>query len=56
MAMCVFFACGHVYHVTEPAKAGHVGTKYTLLLNKSYLVTEMEYFHSVACIKNPDKL
>ena len=31
------------------------GTKYTLLLNKSYLVTRIKYFHSVTCITMPDK-
>ena len=36
-----------VTYVTGPAKTGHVGTKYTLLLNESHLVTGTEYFHSV---------
>jgi len=28
--------------MTGPAKTGHLGTKYTLLLNGSYLVTGIE--------------
>ena len=43
-------------NVTGPVKTGHVGTKYTLLLNESYLVTIIEYFHSVFCIKKPEEL
>ena len=31
-------------------ETGHVGTKYTLLFNKSYLFTGIEYFHSIANI------
>ena len=42
--------------MTGPAKTGHVGTKYTLLLKESYLVIGKEYFHSVTCITKPDKL
>lgn len=34
--------------LTGPVKIGQVGIKYTLLLNKSYLVTGIEYF--VTCI------
>ena len=37
-------------HVTWPAITRHVGTKYTSLLNESYLVTGIEYFHFATCI------
>ena len=36
--------------MTGPVKTGHMGTKYTLLLNESYFVTGMEYLHSVTCM------
>ena len=42
--------------MTGHAKTGHVGTKYTLWLNESYLVTGIKYFVSVTCIAKPDKL
>jgi len=44
------------FNVTGLAKIGHVGTKYTLLLNESYLVIGIEYFYSVTCTTKPDKL
>ena len=40
--------------VTGPAKTRYVGTKYALALNESYLVTGIEYFHSVTCITMPE--
>ena len=41
--------------MTGPAKIEHVGTKYTLPYNISYLSTGIEYFHSVTCILKPTK-
>ena len=41
--------------VTRPAKTGHVGTNYILLLYTSYLSTETEYLNSVSCIIKPTK-
>ena len=36
--------------MSGPAKTGHVGTKYILLLNKSFRATGIEYCHSVTCV------
>ena len=43
-------------NVTGSAKTKHVGTKYTLMLNESYLSTGIERFHFVTFLKKPDKL
>ena len=43
----VLHAANITAFVTGTVKTGHVGTKYTLLLNKSYLVIGIEYLHSV---------
>jgi len=43
-------------NVTGSAKTRHVGTKYTLMLNESYLSTGIERFHFVTFLKKPDKL
>ena len=38
--------------VTGPVKTRHVGTKYTLLLNESYLGTGIECLHSVVVLQS----
>ena len=39
-------------YVTEPAKTGHVGTKYALLLSESYHFNGIEYFYSVILLQS----